>query len=70
MPDQTERLNELEARLAFLENTQEELSGVLAEQSQLINQLRERVERQKHQLLELAENLPEKPTDDVPPPHY
>jgi len=70
MPDDSDRLNELESRLAYLENTQEELSAVLADQGKLIDQLLEQVDRQKHQLLALADEMPRKPADDVPPPHY
>ena len=44
MPDTTDRIDELEARLAHHENMQEELSAVVAEQGKLIDQLREQVQ--------------------------
>ena len=70
MPDSTNRINELESRLAYLENSQEELSAVVADQGKIIDRLLEQVQRQKHQLLELADDMPRKPADDLPPPHY
>ena len=70
MPDTTDRIDELEARLAYHEKMQEELSTVVAGQGKIIDQLREQVRRQIEQLRELADDMSQKPSGGAPPPHY
>ncbi len=70
MPDITDRIDELESRLAHHEKMQEELSAVIAEQGKIIDQLREQARRQNDKLRELADDMSQKAPGDVPPPHY
>ena len=70
MPDTTDRIDELESRLAHHEKMQEELSAVVADKGKIIDQLREQVRRQIEQLRELANDMSGKSPGDVPPPHY
>ena len=70
MPDITDRIDELEFRLAHHEKMQEELSAVIAEQGKIIDQLREQARRQNDKLRELADDMSQKAPGDVPPPHY
>lgn len=70
MPDITDRIDELESRLAHHEKMQEELSTVIAEQGKIIDQLREQARRQNDKLRELADDMSQKAPGDVPPPHY
>lgn len=70
MTTDTDRIAELETRLAHQEQTIEELSSVVAEQAQLVALLREQVRRLSGQMGELADVVSEKAPDDPPPPHY
>ncbi|MDA0231777.1 MAG: SlyX family protein [Proteobacteria bacterium] len=70
MTDTTDRINELESRLAHIENMQEELSAVVADQGEIIDQLRKQAQRQNEKLRELANDNLGKPSENVPPPHY
>jgi SlyX protein len=70
MPDITDRIDELESRLAHHEKMQEELSAVIAEQGKIIDQLREQARRQNDKLRELADDMSQKAPGDVTPPHY
>ena len=66
-PSADDRLNDLETRQAFQDDTLQALSDVLAQQQQRIAALEKTVER-------LIEQLNERPDDTVedepPPPHY
>ncbi len=70
MTDTTDRINELESRLAYIENMQEELSAVIADHGKTIDQLRKLAQRQNEKLSELADDRLQKPPENVPPPHY
>jgi len=70
MTDITDRIDELESRLAHHEKMQDELSAVIAEQGKMIGQLREQAQRQNEKLREVAGDMSQKAPGDVPPPHY
>jgi SlyX protein len=70
MTTDTNRIAELETRLAHQEQTIDELSSVVAEQANLVELLREQVRRLSGQMGELAEVVNDKAPDDPPPPHY
>ena len=70
MTDTTDRIDELESRLAYIENMQEELSAVIADHGKTIDQLRKLAQRQNEKLSELADDRLQKPPENVPPPHY
>ncbi|MFC3678930.1 SlyX family protein [Bacterioplanoides pacificum] len=71
-PEQQERINELESRLAFLENTVDDLNSELAELSQQFT-LAKRAMQMMHQKLEQMGGDQagiKNPADETPPPHY
>ena len=71
-PEQQERINELESRLAFLENTVDDLNSELAELSQQFT-LAKRAMQMMHQKLEQMGGDQagiKNPADEAPPPHY
>jgi SlyX protein len=64
-----ERLIDIESRIAFFENTQQQLSGVIARQEQELEHLARRVQVLEEQLRQVLPLL----VADVgnePPPHY
>jgi len=63
-------LIELQTRLAFQEDTIEQLNGVVIGQQQAIDDLRREVGELRQRVLDLKRNLPEGPQDNTPPPHY
>ena len=70
MTTDADRITELETRLAHQEQTVDELSSVVAEQSSLVELLHEQLRRMSGQIGELAEVVNDKAPDDPPPPHY
>jgi SlyX protein len=64
------RLIELETRLAFQEDTIQQLNSVLARQQQDILRLERAVEDLTAQLRALAPALVAQRGDETPPPHY
>lgn len=70
MTTDTDRIAELETRLAHQEQTVDELSSVVAEQSNLVELLHEQLRRLSGQMGELAEIVNDTAPDDPPPPHY
>lgn len=65
-----ERLVDMETRLAFLEDAQQQLSDVIARQEKEIEALNRRVVALEEQLREVAPNLIADASDEPPPPHY
>ena len=65
-----ERLAELETRIAFQEQTIQELNQVVTSQQGEIDRLASEVERLKVQLLTLAPSLVAGRDEETPPPHY
>jgi SlyX protein len=64
------RIVELETRLAFQEDTLQELNSVVARQQQEILALAREVEALRAQLRALAPSLVAGRGEETPPPHY
>jgi len=64
------RLIELETRLAFQDNSLQELNAVVVRQQREIDALTRELETLKAQLRTLAPELVANRADEVPPPHY
>ena len=69
MAEADERLTVLEMRAAEQEQTIEDLSGQIAQQWAIIDQLQKRVEALTQRLLSV-EDLAAPAADTAPPPHY
>jgi SlyX protein len=65
-----DRLAELETRVAFQEQTIQELNDVVTRQQAEIDSLSRGYETLKLQLLELAPSLVASRDEEPPPPHY
>jgi len=65
-----DRLTELETRVAFQEQTIQELNNVVTRQQAEIDRLSRGYETLKLELLELAPSLLASRDQDAPPPHY
>ena len=66
--DALERVAELESRLAWQDDTLEQLNGVIARQWETIDRLLQRVERLEDRVQELEMREGGPPV--TPPPHY
>ncbi len=64
-----EQLIELETRIAFQDESIQQLSDVVYRQQQQIDFLEKQVQMLRGQFQNLAHSLPSKPQDDRPP-HY
>ena len=64
------RLIELETRLAFQDNTLQELNDVVVRQQREIDTITRELEALKAQLRTLAPEMVANRADDAPPPHY
>ena len=64
------RIIELETRLAFQEQTIQELNGVLLEQQRQIDGLRRELERLQDRVGALGMSTVADPSEETPPPHY
>jgi len=64
------RLIELETRLAFQDNSLQELNAVVVRQQREIDALTRELETLKAQLRTLAPELVANRADEAPPPHY
>jgi SlyX protein len=64
------RLVDLETRLAFQDNTLQELNAVVVRQQQDIAALTREIEALKAQYKALAPELVANRADEAPPPHY
>lgn len=64
------RLIELETRLAFQDNSLQELNAVVVRQQREIDTLTRELEMLKAQLRTLAPDLVANRADEAPPPHY
>lgn len=65
-----QRLEQLESRQAFQDDTQNSLSDVLARQAQEIATLQRQVEHLAQRLQEALEGAGGADADQQPPPHY
>ena len=67
-PDNSERLDRLESRIAFQDQTIEELNAVITEQWAVIEQLRRRFGAMEEQVR--TGSYIADPSSEKPPPHY
>ena len=65
-----DRLIDLETRLAFQEDTLDQLNAVVAEQEQRIARLERRLQEALEQLRALTPPDVARPEEETPPPHY
>ena len=65
-----DKLVDLETRIAFLEDAQQQLSDVIARQEKEIMRLLHRVSELEEQLRQAAPSLIADAADETPPPHY
>ncbi len=65
-----EKLVDLETRIAFLEDAQQQLSDVIARQEQEIARLLLRVGELEEQLRQAVPALIADAAEETPPPHY
>lgn len=65
-----EKLVDLEMRIAFLEDAQQQLSDVIARQEQEIARLLLRVGELEEQLRQAVPALIADAAEETPPPHY
>ena len=65
-----DRLVEIETRLAFQEDTLQQLNNVICRQQDQIDRLAARAEALRGQLGEIAAKLPDEEGEDEKPPHY
>ena len=68
MPDDKDRIDALETRIAYQEQTIEELNAAVTEQWALIEQLRRKVDQLEQQVL--SGSFIADPATEKPPPHY
>ncbi len=66
----SDRLIEVEARLAHFERQCEDLSDVVARQTMEIDRLKKQVEVLSSRVLDLQADFGNPSGDDKPPPHY
>lgn len=66
--DTAERLERLESRIAFQDQTLEDLNAVITEQWMVIEQLRRKVEVMEEQVR--SGGYIADPASEKPPPHY
>ncbi len=65
-----ERLEKLEAKIAYLEDANETLSGEVAVQLRKIERLESRLTVVLERIGELEAGAADEPRGDEPPPHY
>ena len=65
-----DRLVEIETRLAFQEDTLQQLNDVIFRQQNQIDRLAAGIEALRGQLGEIAAKLPDEEGEDEKPPHY
>ena len=66
----TDKITDLETRLAQQEHMLDELSDVVAEQARVIDLLREQLRRMTDRVAQVEDTVPGKGPDEPPPPHY
>lgn len=65
-----DRLDDIEAKVAYLEDANETLSGEVAAQLRMIDSLESRLTLLLERIGELESGPPDEPRGDEPPPHY
>ncbi|MCP8690287.1 SlyX family protein [Marinobacterium sedimentorum] len=66
----TQRLDDLESRIAFQEDTLDTLNAIVARQDMDIQRLTSMVKALSGQVKQLAPASPDDLADEPPPPHY
>ncbi|MCB1734935.1 MAG: SlyX family protein [Gammaproteobacteria bacterium] len=69
-PDQAARLETLEIRAAFQEDTLATLNEAIIRQQETIDTLRMEIDTMHERLRAMTANLSQVTDDDSPPPHY
>ena len=64
------RIIELESRLAFQEDTIQELNDIVSNQQNLLHQLSSEIMKLKEQLTDLTPANIADESEETPPPHY
>ncbi|WP_285275839.1 SlyX family protein [Halopseudomonas bauzanensis] len=64
------RMNELETRLAFQDDTIQALNDAVSRQELELERLRRALELLARRQADLAASMPGETEDDQPPPHY
>ncbi len=70
MTEQENAIQELETKIAFLENTVDELNSVVTNQSSEIQELKTAVRYLNSKLRECSISNVALPSEETPPPHY
>ncbi|RMF12999.1 MAG: SlyX family protein [Gammaproteobacteria bacterium] len=65
-----ETVSDLQARLAFLDDTVEQLSRAIYQQARELERQARTIRRLEDKLKAQAESMIRKPEDEPPPPHY
>jgi SlyX protein len=65
-----ERLNELEVRLAFVDDTMTTLNATVSEHDRVLSDMRLALERLRFELSGMRTALQQDARDEPPPPHY
>lgn len=65
-----DRIVDLETRLAFQDETINELNEVITDQQQQLDELREEIRLLNLRVVSIAESTPESNEKEPPPPHY
>ncbi|WP_455222441.1 SlyX family protein [Kaarinaea lacus] len=65
-----ERITEIESRVAFQDDTIQQLNDVIVRQQHDIEQLTEELQLLKQQIQSLAPSLVVDQAQETPPPHY
>jgi SlyX protein len=65
-----ERLNELEVRLAFVDDTMATLNATVSAHDRVLNDMRLALERLRVELSGVRTALQQDARDEPPPPHY
>jgi SlyX protein len=68
--DLQQRMNDLEARLAFQDDAVQALNEAVGQQQLELERLRRSLELLARRQVDLAASLPGGADDDQPPPHY
>lgn len=65
-----EKIIDLETRIAFLEDAQQQLSDVIARQEKALERLRGQVQDLEKQLRQAVPSPVADASEETPPPHY
>ncbi len=66
----SDSLDDLQMRVAYMDDTIDQLNEIVCQQQNQIDRLSKQLERCEQQLQSMLPLLFEKPGDEPPPPHY